>query len=95
MISRKENTYFSLDVDVLPGAVNNIGGTKGCQAHEQNVPDEEHPHAYNQATKYSNNIPSTERNVLENEKKDIVELRKSIYNTCYNNTTYSKGHTRS
>ena len=75
MISRKENTYFSLDVDVLPGAVNSIGGTKGCQAHEQSVPDEEHPHAYNQATKYSNNIPTTERNILEKEKTDIVELK--------------------
>ena len=54
-----------LDVDVLSGAVNSIGGTKGHQTHEQSVPDEEHPHAFKQATKYWNNIPLAEINGAE------------------------------
>ena len=69
-----KNTYFLLDVDILSGAVNSIGGTEGGQAHKQNIPDEEHPHAFNQATKYWTSIPLIEkiswRNISEKKEQN-------------------------
>ena len=52
-------SYFSPDVDILSGSENSIGGTKGHQTHKQSIPDEEDPQAFNQSTKYLNNIPQT------------------------------------